>query len=325
VPKRKDIKKILIIGSGPIIIGQACEFDYSGAQACKACSEEQVQEEKSLIQYAAYSVPHRACLSHHMTAFTNYFSFRANDDTLTMRKRTAVKRMVITGFRPLVALLGCLVIAGALFSRPSVEVLMPQPSSQNPKIIVLHDGTPLQNAEIHVSTVEGETRASLATDEHGAVVLPRLRPGRYTIAANAPGNLQAYLLLDISKPNNKKPSEFSMQLRVGPPSLEERIVAAEAEAAPEQVREFSGTVVDPSGAEIPKVKVAIYQRGSSGKTLVSTASTDANGRFAPRLPNGTYTAIFQAPGFAIRIYVFEVNKDSTAKKLLMRLDVGAVC
>src|SRR5438309_3069709 len=40
MPKRKDIKKILIIGSGPIVIGQACEFDYSGAQACKAlCAE----------------------------------------------------------------------------------------------------------------------------------------------------------------------------------------------------------------------------------------------------------------------------------------------
>jgi len=36
MPKRKDIKKVLIIGSGPIIIGQACEFDYSGTQACKA-------------------------------------------------------------------------------------------------------------------------------------------------------------------------------------------------------------------------------------------------------------------------------------------------
>ena len=38
--KRKDIKSILIIGAGPIIIGQACEFDYSGAQACKALMEE---------------------------------------------------------------------------------------------------------------------------------------------------------------------------------------------------------------------------------------------------------------------------------------------
>ena len=36
MPKRTDIHKVLIIGSGPIIIGQACEFDYSGTQACKA-------------------------------------------------------------------------------------------------------------------------------------------------------------------------------------------------------------------------------------------------------------------------------------------------
>ena len=36
MPRRNDIEHILIIGSGPIIIGQACEFDYSGAQACKA-------------------------------------------------------------------------------------------------------------------------------------------------------------------------------------------------------------------------------------------------------------------------------------------------
>lgn len=40
MPKREDLKKILIIGSGPIIIGQACEFDYSGSQACKALKEE---------------------------------------------------------------------------------------------------------------------------------------------------------------------------------------------------------------------------------------------------------------------------------------------
>jgi len=40
MPKRKDIKKILIIGAGPIVIGQACEFDYSGAQACKSLKEE---------------------------------------------------------------------------------------------------------------------------------------------------------------------------------------------------------------------------------------------------------------------------------------------
>ena len=40
MPKRTDIKKILIVGAGPIVIGQACEFDYSGTQACKALREE---------------------------------------------------------------------------------------------------------------------------------------------------------------------------------------------------------------------------------------------------------------------------------------------
>ncbi len=43
MPKRTDIEKILIIGSGPIVIGQACEFDYSGTQACKALREEGYQ------------------------------------------------------------------------------------------------------------------------------------------------------------------------------------------------------------------------------------------------------------------------------------------
>ena len=40
MPRRTDITSILLIGSGPIVIGQACEFDYSGAQACKALKSE---------------------------------------------------------------------------------------------------------------------------------------------------------------------------------------------------------------------------------------------------------------------------------------------
>src|SRR5262245_39207344 len=43
VPRRDDLHKILIIGSGPIVIGQACEFDYSGTQACKALREERFE------------------------------------------------------------------------------------------------------------------------------------------------------------------------------------------------------------------------------------------------------------------------------------------
>ena len=43
MPKRKDLKKILIIGSGPIIIGQACEFDYSGSQALRSLREDGIE------------------------------------------------------------------------------------------------------------------------------------------------------------------------------------------------------------------------------------------------------------------------------------------
>jgi len=43
VPKRSDLKSVLVIGSGPIIIGQACEFDYSGTQACRVLREEGIR------------------------------------------------------------------------------------------------------------------------------------------------------------------------------------------------------------------------------------------------------------------------------------------
>ena len=40
MPRRDDIRRIMVIGSGPIVIGQACEFDYSGTQACKVLRRE---------------------------------------------------------------------------------------------------------------------------------------------------------------------------------------------------------------------------------------------------------------------------------------------
>ena len=43
MPKRSDIKKVLVIGSGPIIIGQAAEFDYAGTQACRSLKEEGIE------------------------------------------------------------------------------------------------------------------------------------------------------------------------------------------------------------------------------------------------------------------------------------------
>ena len=43
MPRRSDLESVLVIGSGPIVIGQACEFDYSGTQACRVLREEGVR------------------------------------------------------------------------------------------------------------------------------------------------------------------------------------------------------------------------------------------------------------------------------------------
>ena len=56
MPKRTDIKSILILGAGPIVIGQACEFDYSGAQACKALREEGVEQRKLKVDDLAEAI-----------------------------------------------------------------------------------------------------------------------------------------------------------------------------------------------------------------------------------------------------------------------------
>ncbi|MFM7783316.1 MAG: hypothetical protein ACKPE6_01500, partial [Gammaproteobacteria bacterium] len=62
MPKRSDIHSILIIGAGPIVIGQACEFDYSGAQACKALREED-RVDVAALRHARLP-PCRAVLAH---------------------------------------------------------------------------------------------------------------------------------------------------------------------------------------------------------------------------------------------------------------------
>ena len=53
MPKYTDIKKVLVLGSGPIVIGQAAEFDYAGTQACRALKEEGLEVGSTDVQMAA--------------------------------------------------------------------------------------------------------------------------------------------------------------------------------------------------------------------------------------------------------------------------------
>ncbi len=67
MPKHADIKKVLVLGSGPIVIGQAAEFDYAGTQACRALREEGID----YPEYNAFTVQFHpeACAGPHDTSF----------------------------------------------------------------------------------------------------------------------------------------------------------------------------------------------------------------------------------------------------------------
>ena len=229
--------------------------------------------------------------------------------------------------RLLAAAAGCLLLARWVFADPSVEVLQIQPSSQNARITVLHNGNPLPATRVAVFTGDEQPRLSLSTDEHGVVVLPALPPGRYHLAVDASDGLGGDLVLQVSKHKGKKTSEFTLALFVrppAPPTLAERIATAEESAPSERLQTLHGIAVDPSGAGIPRVKLQIFKKGSGAKTPLATAESDGNGHFFAQLAKGTYTAVLQAQGFSTRIYVFEITEDGEQKGSRIRLDLGPV-
>jgi hypothetical protein len=229
--------------------------------------------------------------------------------------------------RLLAASVGCLLSVSWVIAKPSVTVLQVQPSSQNARITVLHNGNPLPEAKVAVFTADDQPRVSLATDERGVVVLPALPPGRYHVAVDASDGLGGDLVLQVSKHKGKKTSEFTLALFVrppAPPTLAERIAAAEESAPNERLRTLHGIAVDPTGAAIPHVRLQIFKKGSGAKTPLAITESDDNGHFFVRLAKGTYTAVLQAQGFSTGIYVFEITEDGEQKESRIRLDPGPV-
>jgi Carboxypeptidase regulatory-like domain len=242
-----------------------------------------------------------------------------------MSKRKDIKRPLVIGPVLAAAAVG-LLLAGLAAAGSSVEVLRVLPSSQNPRITVLHNGNPLPAAKIAVFAADEQLRLSLSADEHGVVVLPPLPPARYHIAAAAADGLGADLVLVVSKHQKKKASSFSMDLFVrppAPPTLEERIVAAESGPARERLREFKGIAVDPAGMGIPETRIEVLQEGSRGKVRVAITESDKSGHFSAQLPAGTYTVVFQVQGFSTRIQVLEITQTGDETDLRVHIELAA--
>ncbi len=221
---------------------------------------------------------------------------------------------------------GCLLLAGMATGNCSVvEVLKVQSSSQNVRIIALRDGNPLHDVKIEVFTSDERPLLSVSTNKYGVVTLPLLPPGRYHVAAAAPGGLGADLMLDVSKKKGKKTSAFSMELFVRPPQppdLAKRITIAEETGASERLQEFRGLVEDPAGAGIRGTEIEVSQKGSLGKVQVAKTQSDTTGRFSVHLAAGAYTAVFQVAGFSTQIQIFEIAEDGAQRDLRIVLQLA---
>jgi hypothetical protein len=218
-----------------------------------------------------------------------------------------------------------LLLASLSVGRPSVEVLQVHPSSQNARITVLQNGQRIQNVKVVVLAPDDRPRLSLSTDNRGAVVLPLLPPGTYHVVATASDGLAAELVLEISARKRRKPNSFSMELFLRPPpppSLQDRIAAAERIAIAEQLQQFNGVVQDQSGAAISRCKIQVFQKGSVVGAPVLEGMSDETGHFSLPLPAGVYTATIQRPGFSTQVQVFEIIKNGGAGGLRIVLQVA---
>jgi hypothetical protein len=221
----------------------------------------------------------------------------------------------------------CLLLNATVASACSVVVVVnSQPSSQRVQIKTLQNGNPIKDVKIEVFTMDNQLRLfSLSTSDQGVASLPTLSPGRYLISATAVGGLGADLVLDVSKRRGHKASLFSMELGVRPPpppTIEEKMTGAEKAFARESVKEFRGILQDPSGAGVPNASVDVYAKGSRGKSHALEIKSDQTGHFSATLADGTYTVLFQAPGFQTEILVLEISGNAEAKDLRISLKLG---
>jgi len=219
-----------------------------------------------------------------------------------------------------------LLFCGCISSAASVDVIGIQRSAQKARITVLMHGKPQKGVQLTVRTTDGQPKVSLVTNSHGLVRLPTLPPGDYCVVAlAAPPLRRSEICLAISAHNRGR--KFSMILVPAPhppPTVEEMLEAAERTRTPERVSQLAGVVQDTLGAVIAHAQVEITTRGSRDFTHSRKTVTDQAGRFTCPLEPGSYTAIFQAPGFETKILVFDVAPDASKSHVVVKMEVGAV-
>lgn len=193
-----------------------------------------------------------------------------------------------------------------------------EPSSVHVRIVTSREGKPLPGVKIDLET--GEHRHLLITNAQGIILVAKLRPGKQCMVATAFDNATAQLCLDVSLKSKVKLSSFSIEM---PPSPTlQGLVRAEGLSVMDHMKGFTGTVRDVTGAVVPSANIEILPKGSKDEDHAIRIQADASGHFSALLPDGTYVAFFQSPGFSTKTEVFEVGKKFEPKDLRISLTIG---
>lgn len=285
MPKRKDIKKILIIGSGPIVMGQACEFDYSGAwRACKALARRGLTPMRILTVVAGCFL----------------------GASLSYGYCVAVRPIMTTTFQvsPNIVITASLDGKGARAAR--IEVLT---ALNEPRFSLVAD----ERGVVAVPLLPPGSYHIVAVTPPQSLGEVYLAEINFNVSQNIM-NRPSLLNIELMSAGQFWPAELPID-EMSAPRGKPLAVGA--------VQRFQGSVIDPPGSAIVGATIRVFQQASSGQALVTETKADERGRFSASLAPGGYTASVQMPGFRTRMITFEIAPSADAKDVEISLNIGS--
>jgi hypothetical protein len=224
------------------------------------------------------------------------------------------------------------IVTGSLLSASlvSAECVVVAPairsSSDRVRITALFAGKPVRGARLEFFFAsEKKPRVVVPTGPQGIASTPRLAPGLYRVVATGSKNLAAELYLEVSKPSATRTTTFEMSLAPVPASvspLEARLAIVEKAPIAQRIQQFTGLVLDPSGAAVSGAEIEVMRKGSKGGP-VAKLRADETGRFSASLDEGIYVAFIQMPGFRTEIVGVELAQGAGTDDIRISMRIGS--
>ncbi len=222
---------------------------------------------------------------------------------------------------PVLAHAECVTVENA---RAHVEAMTYQFSARHARITTLQDRYPLPGVKLFMLRADRQPRFIASTDDHGVAILPKLFPGNYHISAESTKGERSELLLYVT--NYAVDDTTSITVNFAVSSLPQSLPESEPfgsganfdvqkASVTEHLREFKGVLKDPSGAFVLGARVRVFLKAEANHAAIVESRTDEHGRFSAILPEGTYLARIQSPGFRAWFVVFEISKTAESKEL----------